>query len=77
MEAKVDINASVILQVSEKLRDEMQFGENIKMIKNDDETYSLKGNWFQLEWAWNYLNDYMKHQVALGKALTLYQMKKF
>ena len=64
MSAKLDLNASVMLQATHSLRDEMEFGENIKITQDADGICSLHGNWFQLEWAWHYIDCFMQQQVS-------------
>lgn len=64
MDAKLDDAASVIVQVTPQLRDEMEYSEGIKLTQEKDQTFRLQGNWFQLEWAWHYIDCFMQQQVS-------------
>ncbi|KAH3787234.1 hypothetical protein DPMN_165354 [Dreissena polymorpha] len=48
----------------------MIFGEGIQMVLEDDQTYSLHGNWFQLEWAWHYIDCFMQQQEIIQHTIS-------
>ena len=66
MQARVNPDASVLLQASPALLDEFKYNEEIDI--NFDEgsgTYVLSGNWYQLEWAWTYLDMFIQQQEVI------------
>lgn len=66
MQARVNPDASVLLQASPALLDEFKYNEEIDI--NFDEgpgTYVLSGNWYQLEWAWTYLDTFLQQQEVI------------
>ncbi|XP_052772071.1 uncharacterized protein LOC128211381 isoform X1 [Mya arenaria] len=65
LSARLDPDASVLVQATQSLHDEMMFGENIRLVEEADQTYTLHGNWFQLEWAWHYIDCFMQQQEII------------
>lgn len=63
IDAKLDAESSVIVQITPALKDEMEYVMAIKITQEPDQTYRLQGNWFQLEWAWHYIDQVMQQQV--------------
>lgn len=66
MQARVSPDASVLLQTSSALLDEFRYTEDIE-VDFDEKTgsYVLTGNWYQLEWAWSYLDAFIEQQEII------------
>ena len=66
MQARVNPDASVLLQASPTLLDEFRYNEEIDVdFDKDTHTYLLSGNWYQLEWAWTYLDTFIQQQEVI------------
>ena len=66
MEARVNPDASVLLQASPALLDEFKYNEDIGVHFDESSgTYVLSGNWYQLEWAWTYLDTFLQQQEVI------------
>ena len=74
LEAEVDPAATAFLQVTESARDEIIHHGNIDY-RYDDRTNTayMTGTWYQLEWAWKFIDDVMHLQE---KALTSSALRK-
>jgi len=69
--AQLDSNASVLIQATPTLHDEMAFGEGLELEEQPDQSYVARGNWFQLEWAWHYIDCFMQQQVPTAYSLIM------
>ena len=66
MQARVSPDASVLLQTSPALLDEFRYNEEIDVdFDQSTGTYVLSGNWYQLEWAWTYLDAFIQQQEII------------
>ena len=66
MQARINPDASVLLQASPALLDEFRYNEEIHVDFDEDSgTYLLSGNWYQLEWAWTYLDTFIQQQEVI------------
>ena len=66
MQARVNPDASVLLQASPALLDEFKYNEEIDVSFDESSgTYVLTGNWYQLEWAWTYLDTFLQQQEVI------------
>ena len=69
LEAEVDPAATAFLQITESGRDEIIHHGNIDY-RYDDRTNiaHMTGTWYQLEWAWKYIDDIMHQQQKALKS---------
>ena len=66
LEAQIDPLVAEYIQATDKVKDEIMYHGNLQY-HHDDETNTsrLHGNWYQLEWAWRYIEKLMNEQKRL------------
>ncbi|XP_041368798.1 uncharacterized protein LOC121383089 [Gigantopelta aegis] len=63
----VEDHVTCLILATDEYKDFLQNGVEILSTKSDE--LALRGNWYELEWAWNYLHRILDHQYHIQEHL--------
>ncbi|XP_052249577.1 uncharacterized protein LOC127857200 [Dreissena polymorpha] len=65
LSAELDPASASILEADQEFRDELELCEGLEIKRKDGAIKSLTGDWFQLEWVWEKIDGFTRHQSRI------------